>query len=231
MKNAKTILRGDLDNSIHCSLKNMLRKKFQIQIDKLNNALIEMGNMAANAIALCAQALTKQDKDLCNEVITLERELDSQKAYIENKTIKLLLMQQPVAKDLRLITTATKMAADLERIGDQARDVCEIVLSLCDETYQVDLKILPQMGEIIMVMTSSCIKAFIDKDIDKAKEVIALDDKVDELFDTLKSKMIKSLKSQPKYADQMIYFLMIGKHFEKIGDYVENVAKRIVVAI
>lgn len=205
----------------------MLRSKFQKQMETLNVELTRMGAMVEIAIADSVNALVAQDIELCNQVIAADKEINDIKAYIESKALKILLMQQPVASDLRVISTALKMVIDLERIGDQAKDICEIVLYLCEEEYQMPLSILPQMGETAKRMVNECIKAFVEKDVLLAELVIKTDDSMDEMFDKLKAKMIKWIREKPKAADQMIYFLMVGKYFEKIGDHTENIAKRI----
>lgn len=206
----------------------MLRNKFQKELEVLNLELIGMGALIERTIDDSVKSLITQDKELCNKVIASENEISTMRAAIESKALKILLMQQPVAMDLRMISTALKMITDMERIGAQACDICEIVMHLCDEDYQPTLDILPQMGEICKQMVHESIDSFVKLDIDIAKKVIQTDDIMDDLFVKLKEKMIKLIKDTPIYADQAVYFLMVGKYFEKIGDHAENIAQWVI---
>ena len=206
----------------------MLRNKFQKEIDALNLELVRMGALVERTIDNSVRALITQDKDLCNAVITTDKAVNALKTEIENKALKILLMQQPVASDLRSISTALKIITDLERIADQAQDICNIVLDLCGEDYQAKLEIIPQMGELAKQMVYGCINCFVKRDFNLAEKIIKLDDDMDDLFAKLRTKMIKLIKEKPEYADQMIYFLMVGKYFEKIGDHAENIAEWVI---
>ena len=187
-----------------------------------------MGALVERAIENSVTALMSQNKDLCVQVIAADKEINALTANIESKALKILLMQQPVASDLRTISTALKIVTDLERIGDQARDICAIVLHLCDEDYQPTLTILPQMGEQAKDMVNACIDSFVKLDLDLAQKVIKTDDNMDELFRKLKDKMVQLIKDKPAYADQALYFMMVGKYFEKIGDHAENIAQWVI---
>ncbi len=206
----------------------MLRNKFQRELEALSQELVSMGALIERAIDDSVKALVTQDSELCRQVISRDKEINSMTAAVESKALKILLMQQPVASDLRLISTALKMVTDMERIGDQAGDICEIVLYLCAEDYEPTLDILPQMGEIAKQMVHECIDSFVKLDTEKAQKVIETDDSMDKLFVKLKDKMVKLIKEKPQYADQAIYFMMVGKYFEKIGDHAENIAEWVI---
>ena len=208
----------------------MLRNKFDKQLETLNLELVHMGALVERAIDDSAKALIDQNLELAHQVITQERGIDALKNEIESKALKILLTQQPVARDLRTISAALKIITDLERIGDQARDLCDIVIALYEEEYQPKLEILPQMAELSRVMVRDSVDSFVKQDIVLAKKVIETDDKMDELFSQLKKKMIKMLKTKSDHADQMIYFLMAGKYLEKIGDHAENIAQWVIFA-
>jgi len=208
----------------------MLRNKFQREIESLKTKLVRMGALVESAIDDSAKALITQNKELCQKVIDTEKDIDALRVEIESKSLKILLMQQPVAGDLRAISTALKLIAEMERIGDQARDICDILLELCEEDYQQALVILPQMAELARVMVRESVDAFVKESVELAEKVIKIDDEMDDLFNKLKVKMVKNLKEKPKYADQMIYFLMLGKYFEKIGDHAENIAQWVIFA-
>ncbi|MCL2862315.1 MAG: phosphate signaling complex protein PhoU [Firmicutes bacterium] len=203
----------------------MLRNRFQKELETLNQELISMAALIEKIIGDSTMALTRQDKVLCERVISYKDEVNIFKAEIESKALKIILMQQPVASDLRKISTALKMITDLERIAGQARDICEIVIHLCDEDYQPTIEILPQMSELTRQMVYDCVNSFVKEDLELAAKVIETDDIIDSLFDKLKKKMIKLIKDKPSFADQAIYFLMVGKHLEKIGDHAENIAE------
>jgi len=208
----------------------MLRNRFQKEMEELNIELIKMGALIERAIDDSVKALITQDKELCNQVIVSEEEIKTFKTEIEKKALKIILMQQPVASDLRMIFTALKMITDMHRIGSQACDICEIVIHLCDEDYQPKLDILPQMGEYAKQMVYGCINSFVKQDLKQAEKVIKTDDAMDDLFVKLKAKMVKLIKEKPIYADQAVYFLMVGKYFEKIGDHAENISEWVISA-
>jgi len=206
----------------------MLRNKFQKELETLGQELIGMVALIERIIGESSLALTTQDKVLCEKVIAYKDDVNILKAEIESKALKIILMQQPVASDLRKISTALKMIIDLERIAGQARDICEIVLNLCEENYQISLEILPQMAELTRQMVYDCVNSFVKQDLDLATKTIETDDLIDSLFDKLKKKMIKLIKEKPSFADQAIYLLMVGKHLEKIGDHAENIAEWVI---
>ena len=206
----------------------MLRNKFQKELENLNQELTGMAALIERIIGDSATALSNQDKSLCERVIAYKDEVNILKAEIESKALKIILMQQPVASDLRKISTALKMIIDLERIAGQARDICEIVLTLCEDDYQIKLEILPQMAGMVRQMVYDCVNSFVREDLDLAAKTKETDDQVDALFDKLKVKMIKLIKDKPSIADQAILLLMIGKHLEKIGDHAENIAEWVV---
>jgi phosphate transport system protein len=202
----------------------MLRNKFLKELDELNGALIDMGTLIERAIDNSVKALLKQDRELCRHVIVSDKEINARTAAIESKALKILLMQQPVASDLRLISTALKVVTDMERIGDQARDVCGIVLHLCEENYEPSLVILPAMGELARTMVRMAVDSFVKIDMALAEKIIKTDDDMDDMFAKLREKMINLIKEKPAFANQALYFMMIGKYFEKIGDHAENIA-------
>jgi len=203
----------------------MLRNKFTRELEALKLELVHMGALVEHAIDDSIGALLQQDVELCNKVIEAEKTIDALRSDIEGKALRILLMQQPVASDLRMISTALKTIIDMERISDQARDICDIVLTLCDQKYSVGLDIIPQMAELSRTMVRHSVDSFVKNDVELAEKVTGSDDNMDALFSQLKAKMIKLLKKRPEHSDQFIYFLMIGKYFEKIGDHAENIAK------
>lgn len=202
-----------------------MRITFEEQLRLLNQELLEMGALIEHAIQSASEALIKQDVESANSAITFDREVDQKERDIEALCLKLLLQQQPVAKDLRLISAALKMITDMERIGDQAADISGIVIYLNGKPYIKSLEHLPQMAEAAIRMVSGSIDAFINKDLALAREIIAMDDIIDDLFDTIKGELIDLISRNPENGEQAVDLLMIAKYFERIGDHAQNIAE------
>lgn len=208
-----------------------MRQKFEEQLARLNSMLIEMGAMTEKAIECCNKALVNQDPEHARAAIVYDLEIDQQEGDIEDLCIKLLLQQQPVARDLRLVTAALKMITDMERIGDHAADISEISLHLSETPYIKPLVHIPQMAESTAKMVTTAIDAFVKKDLDVAMEVIWMDDTVDSLFDEIKNELIGLIRQDATNGEQAIDWLMIAKYFERIGDHAENIAEWVVFSI
>jgi phosphate transport system protein len=208
-----------------------MRNKFDKELDLLNNELIEMGNLIESSIEAAVCALTQKNIDLARRVVEGDREINDMEKAIESRCLKLLLLQQPVARDLRLISSALKMITDMERIGDQASDISEITIRLVNETYIKELIHIPQMAEATIKMVKESIDAFVKRDLELVIDVIAYDDVVDELFDIIKNELIQHLRDNIDYGEQAIDLLMIAKYFERIGDHAQNIAEWVYFAI
>ena len=202
-----------------------MRITFEEQLRLLNQELLEMGALIEHAIQSASEALIKQDVESANHAITFDREVDQKERDIEALCLKLLLQQQPVAKDLRLISAALKMITDMERIGDQAADISGIVIYLNGKPYIKSLEHLPQMAEAAIRMVSGSIDAFINKDLTLARNIIDMDDVIDDLFDTIKGELIELIQHEPANGEQAVDLLMIAKYFERIGDHAQNIAE------
>ena len=202
-----------------------MRITFEEQLRLLNQELLEMGALIEHAIQSASEALIKQDVESANNAITFDREVDQKERDIESLCLKLLLQQQPVAKDLRLISAALKMITDMERIGDQAADISGIVIYLNGKPYIKSLEHLPQMAEAAIRMVSGSIDAFINKDLTLARNIIEMDDVIDDLFDTIKGELIELIQHDPANGEQAVDLLMIAKYFERIGDHAQNIAE------
>ncbi len=208
-----------------------MRNRFDRQLEELNDELIEMGTMIEKAIETAAKALISQDSELAKTVIEGDEQVDRQERIIENLCLKLLLQQQPVAKDLRLISSALKMITDMERIGDQAADISELTIMLSEAKYIKKLEHIQQMAKETMVMLIESIDAFVNKDMLKAQSVIDADDKVDELFAEVKKELIKMIHEDINCGEQASDLLMIAKYFERIGDHTTNIAEWVIFSI
>ncbi|MCL2677621.1 MAG: phosphate signaling complex protein PhoU [Clostridiales bacterium] len=208
-----------------------MRNKFEEQLSLLNDMLIEMGSLIETAIDMATRALKEQDIELAKKLIVFEKEVDQQEKEIEALCLKLLLQQQPVAKDLRLISAALKMITDMERIGDQAEDIAEITIMLAGTPYVKKLENIPKMAAATARMVTEAIDAFVKKDLDLALEVIKLDDVVDKLFDTVKFNLIEVIRADSGNGEQAVDLLMVAKYFERIGDHAVNIAEWVVFSI
>jgi phosphate transport system protein len=202
-----------------------MRVTFEEQLRLLNQELLEMGALVEHAIQSASEALIKQDVAEANQAITFDREVDQKERDIEALCLRLLLQQQPVAKDLRLVSAALKMITDMERIGDQAADISGLVIYLAGKPYIKPLEHLPQMAEAAIRMVSGSIDAFINKDLSLARDIIAMDDIIDDLFDTIKGELIALIQKGSDNGEQAIDLLMIAKYFERIGDHAQNIAE------
>lgn len=208
-----------------------MRNRFDRQLVQLNNELIEMGGMIEKAISDTVKALVNQDIELASNVIEYDEEIDHQEREIEQLCLKLLLQQQPVAKDLRLISAALKMITDMERIGDHATDISEITIELSKESYIKKLDHIQQMAKETMVILVQSVEAFVNKDMDKARTVIVHDDVVDDLFNKVKAELIAMIHEDVNAGEQASDLLMAAKYFERIGDHATNISEWVIFSI
>ena len=202
-----------------------MRDIFNHEIEDLNNDLIMMGGMIESAISKAVEALTKKDISLAHETIEFDTQIDNKEKEIERLCISLLLQQQPVASDLRLVTAATKMITDMERIGDHAADISEIVLIIADSDYTSHMSKIPEIAKATIKMLNDSVDAFVSRDKELAKRVQKYDDVVDELFVDIKSELTQLLRSDLQESNQAIDMIMIAKYFERIGDHAVNIAE------
>ena len=208
-----------------------MRNRFDRQLEELNEMLIHMGELCETAIEEATGALEGHDIARAKAVITADSEIDQMEKEIENLCLKLLLQQQPVARDLRLISAALKMITDMERIGDHAADISEITIHLSNEKYIKKLEHISQMAKETTIMVVKSINAFVSKNLDMAKEVIESDDVVDDLIDKVKNELIELINKDTKNGEQATDLLMIAKYFERIGDHATNIAEWVIFSI
>jgi len=208
-----------------------MRGRFDKELEVLNLELIKMGGLIENSIEASAKALIEQDLSLVKTVNEYEIEIDEMEKTIERHCLKLLLQQQPVASDLRLISTALKMITDMERIGDNAEDIAEIAKFMVDQKFIKNLVHIPQMAEATIGMVRKSVDAFVNKDKELALEVCASDDIVDDLFTVIKNELIEKIQENKENGEQAIDLLMIAKYFERIGDHAENIAEWVIFSI
>ncbi|MEG2931599.1 MAG: phosphate signaling complex protein PhoU [Ruthenibacterium sp.] len=207
-----------------------MRITFDEQLRLLNKELTYMGALCETAIANAAKALLDGDVSLTQQVLVADEEIDRKESEIETLCLKLLLQQQPVARDLRQISAALKMITDMERIGDQAADIAEII-SMANIDAEDDTLHVREMAKATIAMVSTSIDAFVRKDIEMAQQVIDMDDTVDNLFTTVKNGLIAMLARGEADGETAIDLLMIAKYFERIGDHATNIAEWVVFSI
>ena len=206
-----------------------MRRQFDQQLALLNRELIEMGALCEEVIALASKALTEGDPALAAQVGPLDTEIDQKERTIESLCLKLLLQQQPVARDLRQISAALKMITDMERIGDQASDICEI--ATMGHLRSPRPEHFASMAQAAISMVHRAIDAYVHKDIELAQQVELSDDIVDALFNDVKADLIAGLRGHPDRTEECLDLLMIAKYLERIGDHAVNIAEWVVYAI
>lgn len=208
-----------------------MRNRFDRQLKELNNEMIEMGAMIEAAIEKAVSALVNQDVEKAKEAVKGDDIINHQEKNIENLCLKLLLQQQPVARDLRQISAALKMVTDMERIGDHAADISEITIALASQPYVKKLEHIQEMAKETMQMIVKAVDAFVEKDKEKAIAVMEQDDVVDDLFDTVKKELIGLIHENPENGEQAADLLMVAKYFERIGDHATNISEWVVFSI
>ena len=207
-----------------------MRSRFDEQLSSLNSALIEMGALCEEVIDIVTKSLADGNRHLANKVAPLDCEIDRMERSIESMCLKLLLHQQPVARDLRMISSALKMITDMERIGDQAEDIAEII-GFLDRDAGMRGTSLQRMGEAASGMVAQSVEAYVGKDLDLARSVVSQDDIVDSLFIEVKKELTGEVASNPDEGEYILDLLMIAKYFERIGDHAVNIAQWVVFSV
>ena len=196
-----------------------MRNKFEEQLELLNEQMIKMGSLCESAIAAAAKALEDHDIAVAKNTVLLAGEIDQHEREIETMCLRLLLQQQPVARDLRQISAALKMVTDLERIGNQAAEICDIVLVMNEHTVAQRSTHMAEMAKNTIHMVTESVSAYVERDLDRAQAVIEYDDVVDDLFQKVKHEMIAAIAADPTIGEEAVDAIMIAKYFERIGDH------------
>lgn len=208
-----------------------MRTRFDMELDNLNSDMIAMGALCENAISEAMQSLFSADKTAAQRTIEEDREIDRKEKDIEALCLRLLLQQQPVARDLRVISSALKMITDMERIGDQAADIAELIRHMHLTPVSRQNKHLSKMADAAKKMVTESIDAFVKKDAALATKVLADDDLVDSLFLKLRHDIIKMIAVDPGCGEEAVDVLMIAKYLERIGDHATNIAEWVLFSI
>ena len=208
-----------------------MRNKFEEQLKQLNKEMTSMGSMIEDAIQKSILALFAQDVETAKTIVEVQDEIIEQQKKIENICFQLLIQQQPVASDLRTVTAAMKMVTDMSRIGDNAGDIAELTIVMAEKPYVMKVEKIRKMAAETILMLIHALEAYVEKDIDKAKEVIDHDDIVDNLFNEVKAELVETMKNNPDHEEQAADLLMVNKYLERIGDHAVNIAEWVIFAI
>ena len=203
----------------------MARQAYQEQLLKLNGELIEMGDLCEEAMSLVMKALREKDEEIAVSVHKIEQKIDQKERDIEAMCMTLLLRQQPVSGDLRSISSALRMIADMERIGDQASDIAEIIISE-KKAEAADIPVIVKMSEAAAKMVRDSVNAYVEKDLELSRAVIEYDDVVDEMFEENKKQLIDYIsKNSGEGGKEAIDLIMVAKYLERIADHATNIAE------
>ncbi|MCI5847892.1 MAG: phosphate signaling complex protein PhoU [Candidatus Limiplasma sp.] len=205
-----------------------MRSRFDEQLALLNRELIEMGALCEDVISIVSDALL--GGAAAEKVAPLDAEIDQKERSIESMCLKLLLQQQPVARDLRQISAALKMITDMERIGDQAEDIAEIIRFLNGRHIE-NGQLMHAMSQAVIQMVTQSVDAFVKHDIILAEKVVSNDDVVDDYFDQVKQKLIDRIAQDPTEGEYALDLLMIAKYYERIGDHAVNIAQWVIFSV
>lgn len=202
-----------------------IRKIFEEELTDLKTEVVEMCRLTEQMIDDAIKALLNRDRQLGKEIAQVDKRVDEYEMSIEKKCMRILLKQQPVAGDFREVSTVLKMITDIERFGDQASDIGELVYTMPGDKYIKKLNHIKIMGNLAVKMARESVNSFINADMVLADEVIKLDDEMDILFATVKTDLIELIKKDAQNGDQAIELMMVAKYLERIGDHAVNIAE------
>ena len=209
----------------------MIRKEYIEDLEKLKGDVLRMGDLAKEAARNAIKALVQRDTELASRIIKDNGTIDELEFDIENRCMKLIALQQPMAVDLRTIGTCVKVITDFDRISDLAGDIAEIVIRIADEPHAKPLIDVPRMSEISQGMISDCLKAFSSGDIKMLEDFSERDDVIDALFDQVRRELMMVMIENPRCIANASHLLFVGLHLERIGDHACNIASRIIYMV
>jgi phosphate transport system protein len=209
----------------------MMRSRYDEQLSVLNSELIEMGALIEDAITRAVMALEERDVESAKQIMQNDRVIDEKEKEIESLCLKLILIEQPVASDLRQVSAALKMITDMERVGDHAADISELCVYLSGHAHITSWTRMRDMADAATKMLKDSIDAFVKSDLALAESVVAHDDVVDDLFDAVKSDLIRLIREDARNGEQAIDLLQIAKYLERIGDHAVNIAEWVIFSI
>jgi len=209
----------------------MTRNYFEQELQELQVSLLKMSSMVEETLGDSVKALKTQDVELAQKVIDNDDVIDNMEFAVEDKCLKLIALQSPIAKDLRVIATALKIIIDLERIADYAVDIARITIKISHEKYIKELIDIPRMTEIAVNMVKGSIDAYVKLDIDEANRVAKMDDELDALYKQVFRELLVIMMEEPRTVHQATYFLLISRYLERIGDHVTNICERVIYCV
>jgi len=204
-----------------------IRQTFDEQLAALQQDVVRMGSIAAQAVQVAVQALVERKVELADQVMDLENQTDALNLSIESRAVQLLALQQPMARDLRTITAVLRIITDIERIGDYAVDTSRQARELADQPLMKRLVDIPLMADLVQRMLHDSLQAFVHRDLELAMQAVQQDDQVDRAYHTLHDELIEHIRRDPSVTNQAISLLLIGVYLERMADHVTNIAERI----
>jgi len=208
-----------------------MRNNYLQKLKELNILVLKMGAMVQNIIEVSVQALAKQDLEMAEKVYSLDDEIDELELKIEQECMMLLALQQPMAKDLRVVGTIMKIITDLERMGDHAVNIAKITLTIGNESLIKPLVDIPRMAKLSEDMVSKSLDAFVKEDINLAEEVGRDDEAVDQIYDEIYAELIRAMIKNPEIIRQASYLLFVGRYLERIADHATNIGERVIYMV
>jgi phosphate transport system protein len=203
------------------------RQAFDEQLQQLEGKLVQFSAYVEGMLERAVRALKQQDVNLAREVVTADDAADAMDFEIEQMCMRLLALQQPMSRDLRTIGTAMKIIADIERIGDYSVDIAKIAISLAGEPYFKPLVDIPRMGESVRNMLRRALEALVQRDLEIVREVVALDDDVDEQWFMLFNELQDIMEARPETVHQAVAFVLVARYLERIADHITNIVERV----
>lgn len=208
-----------------------MRNVFDQQLQELNILLLKMGTMVQEIIECSVNALIHQDLELAERIDIMDDKIDSMELKIEDKCMNLIALQQPMAKDLRVIATILKIITDLERMGDHAVNISRVTIKIGNEPFVKPLIDIPKMAKLTQEMVHSSLNAFTSRDIELAKKIALDDDQIDDLYEQIYTELIKKMIQDKKIVEQATNLIFIGRYLERIADHSTNICERVIYMV
>lgn len=209
----------------------MTRNYFEQELEKLDVHLLKMSSIVEETLNNAIKALKEQDVELAQKVIDNDDAIDEMEIAVEDECLKLIALQSPLAKDLRMIATALRIITDLERVADYAVDISKITIRLAHETYIKELIDIPRMTEIISTMLRESIDSYVKQDVDKAQKAAQMDDEVDGIHKQIFKELLLIMMEDHEKINQAAYFLFVSRYLERIGDHITNICERVIYSV
>jgi phosphate transport system protein len=209
----------------------MERHHFEVELQTLKNRLLTMGALVEERAHQAVKALINRSQESAEQIIASDKEVNDLQIDIDDRCLKLLATQTPLASDLRLITSAMKINADLERIGDQAVNIAENVLKLLPQPPLKPLIDIPRMAEIAQQMTRDALDSFVKRDVALARDVLRRDDEVDNLKDQVFRELLTYMMADPGTIQRALALILISRNLERIADHATNIAEDVIFLV